>query len=285
MTREIDRRDFSVNRATPARENQLRALASEVSDNILPGAHRITIRGFDAITGNPSGVVSESAQPEEGNYIQRALRHVQSISPVLGFAEVQPAEYVADPNVPATSSGAHAVYLQQQYKGIRIFQAAQTVRFTPDGALKSSTGSSVTVDRDLPVSSSLSVQEAVRRAAEHVAAPGEDEQGATDQFGEPQPATPVDLTDFEPQVVAVLPGRADRSTVLEAGPFGDRIVASLIWFPLEKGQQNLQLAWEVIITMPHGEGQYRTIVDAGDGEILYWPEGTSFALTAGAPAR
>ena len=52
MSREIDRRDFSVNRVTPSRENELRGLASDVSDNVLPGEHRVVAESFDATTGN-----------------------------------------------------------------------------------------------------------------------------------------------------------------------------------------------------------------------------------------
>lgn len=269
MSREIDRRDFSINQITPARENELRTRASEVSDQVLPGEHRIAVASFDATTGNPSVIVSESAPAEEGNYIQRALDHMQSISPVMGFAATQPAEFMADPQVPVTSSGARSVYLQQQYKGIPIFQAAQTVRFAPTGALKSSAGTSVTVAQDLPVALNLSVQDAVLRAAEHVAVPDVDEQGTTDQFGEPLTFTTVDLTGFVPQIIAAFSDKANRPTVLAAGPFGDRIKAGLIWFPLDKNNKNLQLAWEIILTMPHDEGQFSTIVDAGDGEILY----------------
>jgi extracellular elastinolytic metalloproteinase len=54
--------------------------------------------------------------------------------------------------------------------------------------------------------------------------------------------------------------------VLAPGPFGDPLKANLIWFP--RGDQ-LQLGWEVLITLPNYNGQYRTIVDANSGEILY----------------
>ena len=111
MAREIDRRNFSVNRVTRTRETELKSLASEVSDR-LPGAHRVRIEKFDPNTGNPSMIASESAPSEKGNYIQRALDHVQNIRRALGFTATQPAEYVAAPNIQETSSGAVAVHLQ-----------------------------------------------------------------------------------------------------------------------------------------------------------------------------
>ena len=265
MSREIDRRDFSVNKATPDRETEIRTIASDVSAR-LPGPHRLQITSFDTTTGNPRAIVSESAPAEKGNYIQRALEHIQSISPALGLAATQPAEFVADPNIQQTSSGAVTVHLQQNYKCIPIFHATQAVRFAPDGTLKDTIGSSVTIAQELAVSPKLSVQEAMLKAAQHVAVPDADEQGQIDQFGQPLNLTSVDLTGFVPKVIATFLDKADRPTVLESGPFGDEIKGGLVWFPLGN---DLRLAWDFIIAMPNYEGQYRTIVDADSGEILY----------------
>ncbi|MCC7353175.1 MAG: M36 family metallopeptidase [Anaerolineae bacterium] len=265
MGREVDRRDFRVNRVTPNRESALKSLASEVSDR-LPGTHRIRIKSLDAITGNPSAIASEAAPAVKGNYVQRALEHVQGISRALGLAASQPAEFVADPHAQETSGGGVAVHLQQNYKGIPIFQAAETVRFAPDGTLTETVGSSVTVAREQAITPRLSVQEAVLRAARHVATPGDDEAGATDPFGEPLSLPSVDLSGFTPRILATFPDTAAQPTVLAAGPFGDEIRASLAWFPLA---EDLRLAWEVLITFPNYEGQYRTLVATDNGEVLY----------------
>ena len=114
MARELDQRDYSINNLTPERETELESLASSVSDR-LPGMHRVRIGRFDATTGNPAVVTSESAAAETGNYIHRALDHVRLISGALGLTPTQPAEFVADPNIQKTSSGAVAVHLQQHY--------------------------------------------------------------------------------------------------------------------------------------------------------------------------
>ena len=265
MAREVDRRDFSVNKVTRIRETELESIASEVSEH-LPGAHRLRIKKFDSNTGNPSMIASESAPSERGNYIQRALDHMQGIRRALGFAATQPAEYVADPNVQETSSGAVAVHLQQQYKSIPIFQAAQAVRFSPDGTLKETAGTTVTVAHEKEVKPKLSVIEGVLRAAQHITVPHPEEQTAQDQFRQPRKTRSVDLTGFVPKVVATYSNKPEQPAVLEAGPFGDKIKAGLTWFPLDN---DLRLSWEVIIAMPHYEGQYRTMVDAENGEILY----------------
>lgn len=265
MSREIDLRNFTVSRATGARRDELHSRALDASTE-LPGSHRLSVGRLDPLTGNPTRVVSESAPAQPGNYVQRALDHVQRVGRALGLEAGQANEFVSDPNFQRTSSGAVAVHLQQQYKGIGIFQAAEVVHFTPDGAISETAGSSVSVAQDVDAAPRLPVTEAVHRAAEHVATPDPDEYGAKDQFGEPQEPVSVDLSGFTPRVVANLTQHADQTTLLERGPFGDQIKARLIWFAL--GEQ-LRLAWEVILMLPQFAGQYRTLVDAHDGSILY----------------
>ncbi len=277
MSREIDRRDFSADKSE-VRQSELESLASEVSQN-LQGDHRIRITNFDAATGNPAAIISEDAPAEEGNYINRALAHVQAISGALGLVETQPTEFAAPPKEQTTSSGAKAVHLQQQYKGIPIFQAAQTVRFAPDHRLTETVGSSVTISEEKDVSPRLSVEEAVLAAARHVAEPEPDEREATDQFGEPLHPTSVDVSGYVPNVVTVLTDEARQPTVLGSGPFGDQITAKLTWFYLS--EDDVRLGWEVDLTMPNYEGQYRTIVDANSGEILYCRQQARFVVARG----
>ena len=276
MSREIDVRDFTVNRVDPARAETLRARATEASER-MRGSHRVVIRKFDATTGNPAVVASEAAPAGSGDYVMRALDHVQAISPVLGLVSQAP-EFTTDAQVLETSSGAHAVNLQQLYKGIPVFQAAVTVRFVPDGAIDDTVGSTISVTGEVAVNPAVSVQEAVLAAARHVAEPAADEQGAVDPFGEPLNPPRVDLTGFVPRVRASFANTAERSTVLEAGPFGAEILASLIWFPVNDG---LVLGWTSILTMPRHEGQYYTIVSAETGQILYCHQMVQFVAAAG----
>ena len=265
MGREVDRRDRTVNRVTAARRVELTSLAVEASTR-LPGAHELLIEGFDPATGNPSAIASALAEPERDNHIQRALSHVRTIGRALGLAATQPTEFAADPHPQRTSSGAVTVHLQQQYKGIPIFQAAQAVRFAPDDRLTDTTGSTVTVDQEVPVSARLSVQEATLAAAKHVAVPGADEAAHEDQFGQRLQLPTIDVSGYSPRIVATFPEKPEQPTVLEGGPFGAPIKASLTWFPMG---DDLRLAWHVIVTMPENSGQFRTIVDAENGDILF----------------
>jgi extracellular elastinolytic metalloproteinase len=265
MGREIDRRDRRANRLTNARTVDLHAKANEIS-KALPGNQVIAIESFSNETGNPSRIATTGQAPGTDHFIKRALDYVKDISPALGFAATQATEYVPDPNVQKTSTGATAVYLQQHYKGIPIFQASQTVRFSPDETLTDTVGDTITVEQPLPVAPKLTVQEAVLKAAQHVAVPAPDELAEKDQFGEVVNHPRVSLADFQPKVVATFASRPDHPTVLEAGPFGDEFKASLVWFPAAVG---MRLGWEVVVTMPAYEGQFRAIVDADNGEILY----------------
>ena len=266
MSREVDRRPAAKGGTivTSARESLLESAAEEVS-RALPGEQRVRIESMDATTGNPAALALDDAPAEEGNFVSRALAHVQTVGDALGFSPDQPVEFAPDTSVQKASSGARAVHLQQLYKGITVYGAARTVRFQPDGAITESVGSTVTVAENRPVLPRLTVEDAVRRAAEHVASPDEDEQGKTDAFGESLRPASVDLAGFEPRVTASFPDRPDLATVLESGPFGAEIRASLIWFPLDE----LRLSWEVLLTLGNYDEQYRSIVDAETGEILF----------------
>ncbi len=231
MTREIDRRDFSVNRSTPARTNQLKEHALAVSEH-LPADHEIEIKKFDATTANPSLISSKNAPEEKNNYVQRALDHLVNISPVLGLELNQPTEFILDPTISKTSSNAVRVNFLQQYKGIPIFEVAQMVRFTPEGRLNDVSGSSITISKDIPILPQIHIQDAVIKAAQHISEPDPDEQGKTDQFGEPQNFKRVDLTNFIPVIITTFHNKPDLPTVLEPGPFADKIRASLIYFLL-----------------------------------------------------
>jgi extracellular elastinolytic metalloproteinase len=265
MAREVDVREFTDSRVTSERAAELESRASAVSGQ-LPGSHRVSISEFDATTGNPAAVVSEAAPAEGDDFVRRALEHVTAISPALGLSAAQAPEFVADPSVQETSSGAKTVHLQQRYKGIPIFQAAEAVRFAPDGSVADTVGSSIAVEQELPVAPKLSVQDAVRIAAEHVAEPDDDERDQTDPFGELLASPSVDVSAFEPEIRASFPNAPEVPTVLAAGPFGADITASLIWFPLA---EELRIGWSVILTMPEHAGQYHAIVDADSGEVLF----------------
>ncbi len=265
MSRELDVRDISEPRATPEQTEALKEAAERVSE-ALPGSQRVEVARVNMATGNAAAVVSVDAPAGQDDYIRRALEHVHTIAPAFGLEGRAP-EFVSDPVVQETSSGAHAVNLQQRFEGIPIFQAAMMVRFAPDGSIVDAVGNPIAAGAAPRTGPSLPVEDAVLRAAEHVATPDADEEGKTDQFGAPFTPPSVDVEGFTPKVRTAFPNVPERSTTLEPGPFGAEIKAQLTWFP--RGGGDLELAWQVLLTMPDYEGQYLTLVDAASGEILY----------------
>ena len=263
MIHEIDVREPG-DRADNSRREALQAAAEEVSDNVLPGDHRVEVMSLDATTGNAAVVSSHDASPGQGDHVARALRHLQRISPALGLTADQPPEYVADPVEQTTSAGAVAVHLRQQYKGILIYDAAETVRFEPDGSIREVAGSSVTAPPDLPVAPTVTPEQALRSAADHVAQPGDPADAPLDQFGQPMTDPGLDLTAFAPVQRTSGADRADRPTTFDAPPFTHVVTVSLVWFPLG---DSLRLAWHTKLAVPGGAA-FRIIVDAQDGRLL-----------------
>lgn len=264
MIREIDVR-AAEDRTDPARQEALHAVAEEVSSE-LAGDHRLSLASFDAETGNPAVVVSHAADAREGDYIRRALAHVQRISPALGLEAAQSPEYlVAEPQQQTTSSGAVAVHLRQAYKGIPIYDMAETVRFDTDGRLSEVAGRSFAVAGDVAATPVLSAEQALREAAAYLGSsePSEPEP-RTDPFGQPLQEPTIDLSGFDPAVRTVAADRPDLLTSFDAPPFPHAVTVALIWFPLEGG---LRLGWHTRLQLPDGP-VYRVIVDAGDGRIL-----------------
>jgi extracellular elastinolytic metalloproteinase len=264
MVREIDARE-SVDRLDDARREELHDAATSVSDDVLPGHHRIRVASFDAATGNAAVVVSDEAAAQPGDFVARAIRHVQSISPALGLTAEQAPEYAADPTDQTTSTGAVAVNLRQLYKGIAIYDASETVRFGSDGTLLEVAGRSIAVPGDVPLETTVSPEEALRTAAAHVAEGGDPDSAPTDQFGEPMVDPGLDLSEFAPALRTSGADKIDRPTTFDAPPFQHVVTVALMWFPLG---DSLRLCWHTKLAVPDG-AVYRILVDANDGRILF----------------
>jgi extracellular elastinolytic metalloproteinase len=286
VTKEIDVRT-TTDRTDPQRREALHDAAAEVSAT-LAGDHTIEVASFDAETGNPAVVVSRGSEGLEGDYVSRALAHVQHISRALGFEQGQPPEYLPDPQHQTTSTGAVAVHLRQAYKGIPIYDMAEVVRFEPDGRLAEVAGRSFAVASEEPATPVVTAEQALRAAADHVAASDQDDDAPTDPFGEPLHQPDLDLGGLAPAVRSAGADRPDLVTVFDAPPFAHAVTVSLVWFPLDGG---LRLGWQMRLQVPDGP-VYRVIVDAGDQRILLCHRLTNsilgrceVVLSAGGPRR
>lgn len=267
MSREVDRRRYT---SAPIPEDRRAALQREVEQvsESLPGAHALEVTKFDDTIGVPRVITSSGAPAEPGDYVARAVDHVQRLAPVLGLTAgaQQAQEFRPDEQVQRTPTGAAVVHLQQQLAGIPIFQATETVRFNPDGSVRDTAGSSVPVDASPAVAPAIDAEAAVRRVAAYVAEGWDDDDAGHDDFGEPLQPLKVDVSGFAPEVVSPEDASPRRAVTFRGAPFEDEITAALIWFPLDDG---LRLAWEVLLAYPGYVERWRTLVDAQDSEILY----------------
>ncbi|SHN38820.1 M36 family metallopeptidase [Cryptosporangium aurantiacum] len=262
MAREIDVRDAAAPIVTTReREEDLLAEAALTSEE-LPGAHRVRIAAFDQQTGNPSVVVSSAAPAEPGQWVDRALSHVERIGPVLGLTGGQAAEYRADRHPQQTSASAVAVHLRQMHAGIPIYDATETVRFAPDGQLLEVAGRSYSITEPLAVEPRLGPGDAVRIALLHLA--DDDREPETDPYGQPIPEPSVDPDAIDTRVVSTAADDPERETLVEGAPLAAPTVVSLAWFPLVAG---LRLAWRLRLEVGDAPA-YRFLVDAEDGRIL-----------------
>lgn len=189
--------------------------------------------------------------------VTRALQEARGSEGIVDF--------LPDPAVQRTGD-AQVVHMRQYHLGIPVFEATQLVRFTGEDRVSAAVDRSVVPRAGTPAQPRLPAEQAVLWAAAHVATPRPDEAAGTDPLGGPLRPASVDVTGLRPEVLAAFTDRPDRPTVLAAGPFGAPIKAELVWFPLGG---RLLLGWQVLLTMPGYQEQYRTVVDAHSGEIVY----------------
>ncbi|NEA30678.1 M36 family metallopeptidase [Streptomyces sp. SID13031] len=267
MAREVDLRKETAASAAAAstvaeeRREELHAAAEAVSAD-LPGEHDLQIVSFDATTGNPAVVVSRDAPASHGDYVRRALSHVQNVGPALGLAPEQAPEYLADPGYQTTSADGVAVHLRQQYKGIGVYEASETVRFDPTGQLLEVAGRSYTIADDLAVEPAIPAAEALEVATAHLAAGGDEEE--VDPFGQSFTEPVPDAGSPAARLVTSPQDRPDRAAVFESTAFERPVTVSLVWFPLDG---RLRLSWQLRIEVP-GAPEYRFVIDAADGRVL-----------------
>ncbi len=261
MAREVDLRTETSSDTTvaPERRAELHA-AAEAASARLGGD--VQIVSFDASTGNPAVVVSRDAPAADGDFVRRALAHVQNVGPALGLAPEQAPEYLADPGYQTTSADGVAVHLRQQYKGIGVYDASETVRFDPSGRLLEVAGRSYTIAEDLVVEPSIPASQALEVAAAHLAAG--DDAVEPDPFGQSIAEPVPDVQSMTARLITSPVDRPDRATVFESAAFARPVTVALMWFPLDGG---LRLSWQLRVQVP-GAPEYRFVIDAADGRVL-----------------
>jgi hypothetical protein len=221
--------------------------------------------------------LDSARRSSDEDLVSEALAFAAGLSSAQGLG--QDSTFGADPIVMETSAGAKAIGLQHEYLGIPVFQSTMVVRFDPGGELRDA-ASRVAAEPDLVEGrTSVSVVVAVKTAAEFTARPHPDDVDGPDTFGTRLTPPSVDVHGFRPHVrTAADPRDPARTTVLDAGPFGEPIRASLTWFPYGT---RLALAWQVRLVFPDHADAYAVIVDAGTGRVLYSRSETYSIAAAG----
>ena len=261
---------FRYQPRNPDRNEALERAAARVSES-LPGAHRVEIGRGSLATGAATSVVSVAAPAAEGDYIRRALDHVQAIAPAFGLEEHAP-EFVADPVVQKTSSGRRAVNLQQRYRGIPVFHAAAIVRFAPDGTIVDTVGSPVS-----PGSNGLARRRGSgsrmrccgRRSTSRHRMRTSSTRSTSSGSRWPPRGRPQRV---RAEGASGVPERSRAPDDARPGPVRRRDQGAARLVP---ARRPLDLAWQVLLTIPDYEGQYVTVVDASSGDDPLLPPDSS----------
>jgi extracellular elastinolytic metalloproteinase len=265
---------MAISRELDTRRTDRRSLASDSPASRLAapgsGPPRAAASASDAVptnalTGSPV-VVAAAAQPvAQGSLIDRAVAFLRSERTSFGFAAQDPVEFVPDPVVQRTSSGSAAVHLHQYFRGIPLFQMTRTVRFDPDSRVMDAVGDNMPIANGFSTEPSVSVNDAVRAAAKHLAATAAGE--TRDQFGQKHAVPGLDIDGFQPETVSSF-SLSSRPTVLAKGPFENAIPAHLAIFLHPHGPR---LVWHVVLTLPEYMDQYVLLVAADQATplILY----------------
>jgi extracellular elastinolytic metalloproteinase len=280
VSREYDLREEAPALATGVTIDDLQEVAEAVSAN-LEGDHAVVVDSIDEVTGRPSAILSENANPaSDEDLVRVAHEHLDNLGPLFGFAAPEELSgYRMDPTPVRTSSGAAVVHARQEVAGIVVFQASRTVRFDRDGVLRATVGTTEPVAEVPNAEPELERFDAIRIATEYVARPDDDDRALRDPLGEPIVSTDVDLDprDLELTVASEDKDTPERRALVDALGVEQPIATQLRWFPLPNG---LRLAWEVIVVLPSFE-QWRVLVDARDGRRLYVHQlNSSVAATA-----
>ena len=282
MAKNVDTRNFTYTRPVMM---DFAAKSAAVSA-ALEGNHAVSAGRINPFTGSVENLQSANAGsafnslpglgPTDADVVNRALEHVKTVAPALGFEPGYTPEYVPDPHVKKTSTGQKVVNLQQYHHGIPVFQMERVVLFDPSGAIESVSGTSVNLPFDLGTLPSVPIEYAALSAARYIAVPDQTVDAWT---REDVYESVVDVSNYQPRVLAKS-ALASQPLVLEQGPFAEAIPAHLVFF--YQGETT-RLGWHLLISTPDFAAQYVVIV-AADGkseqeiknpEVLYCQKTTS----------
>lgn len=174
-----------------------------------------------------------------------ARRHLQREATALGLAPTDLRELTVSSNVPGTAPGLRHVYLQQNFRGVPVWNAVTTINVTAQGTVLAP---GIRLQRDLQRNGGA---QAVRRSPVQAVR-------AAAQFLELPLRQPL-------RALSTQAGPTQRTRVSDGGIARAPIGAELVWYPAQDIGQ-LRLSWR--IALEEGNHAWSVFVDAGTGEPL-----------------
>jgi extracellular elastinolytic metalloproteinase len=271
MIPEVDTREATSMRGTPEPQDEIVAVARELSNQ--PGMPNCEVTRLNPATATVAELRCSGATPRTEEHLKvDAQRYVQATSSALGSGPDDVLEFATDPVMQKTSTGARIVQLHQLYRGVPVFQKTRTVTFDAEGRVIRIKGDHAPLPATLDTVPMASAVRAVQAAGDLVSAPGE----GGEPGGPPLPEA------WTPKVVAAF-ALPSQPTVLDAEPFVDLTLAHLVVF--YQGP-TARLGWQVQLTLPPTDTSFRdqcvVVVgaDRKEPEILF-SRGTAHTIVEG----
>ena len=235
MIREVDTRDATFIRGGPGLQEEIKAVAREVSNAL--GMRGLEVARLNPATATVAELRCSGALPDAQDHLTMAARaYLQATSAALGSGPEDVVDFAPDPVVQRTSTGAAIVHLHQMYRGVPVFRMTRTVTFTPDARVTRVKGDHAPLRATLDIVPTSDAVRAVQTVGFFVAEPGE--QG--------QPGEPPLPGGWTPRVVAAF-ALPSQPTVLDAEPFVGPTPAHLVVF--YQGP-TVRLGWQIQLTFP-----------------------------------
>ena len=189
--------------------------------------------------------LSISAWSQLQNPVETAIRHLQENKTQWDLTEADIADLVVSDNYVSTPSGASMVYLMQRYQGIKVYNAIYNVGISKEGKVVHAASRiipNIVNKVGASTSPSLTPEAAIAAALSHVN---------------------VEMSDALVQKER----KSDQEFVFEKGIYSNTdIKVNLQFFPTNENE--VELAWEVVIDMVSNADYWNVKVDAATGNVL-----------------
>ncbi len=189
--------------------------------------------------------LSINAWSQLQNPVETAIRHLQENKNQWNLTEADIADLVVTDNYVSTPSGASMVYLMQRYQGIKVYNAIYNVGISKEGEVVHAASRiipNIVNKVGASTSPSLTPEAAIASALSHLN---------------------VEMND----VLVQKERKNDQEFVFEKGVYSNsNIKVNLQFFPINENE--VKLAWEVIIDMVSNADYWAIKVDAATGNIL-----------------